>query len=47
MFKEVERGKRDKLMQRARIVRIIGTVIAALVFLFAMGVLFYVIRHRR
>ena len=47
MFKEAERVKREKLMRRGRALRIIGTVISALLLLFALGVLFYVVKNRR
>ena len=47
MFKETERVRREKLMRRGRAMRIIGTVISALLLLFALTVLFYVLRKRR
>jgi N-acetylglutamate synthase-like GNAT family acetyltransferase len=45
-FKEIERVKRETLMGRARAIRIIGTVLAALVFLFSLVVLFLLVKHR-
>ena len=47
MFKEVERAKLEKLIQRGKTMRIIGTIISALLLLFALGVLFYVLKHRK
>jgi N-acetylglutamate synthase-like GNAT family acetyltransferase len=46
LFREAERAKREKLLQRAGALKIIGTVIAALLFLFAIGVLVVFLRHR-
>ncbi len=46
-FKEAERLKREKLMQRGKVLRIIGTLISALLLLFALSVLFYVLKHRK
>jgi N-acetylglutamate synthase-like GNAT family acetyltransferase len=46
MFKEAERVKREILIGRAKIIRICGTLFAALVFLFALGMLFYYFMHR-
>jgi N-acetylglutamate synthase-like GNAT family acetyltransferase len=47
LFRETERAKREKLLQRAEALRVIGTVIAALLFIFAIGVLFWFVRHRK
>jgi N-acetylglutamate synthase-like GNAT family acetyltransferase len=47
MFREAERIKREKIVWRGKVIRTIATVISALLFLFAMGVLFWVIHHRR
>jgi N-acetylglutamate synthase-like GNAT family acetyltransferase len=47
MFREAERLKREKFMRRGRALRIIGTVISALLLLFALTVLFFVVRKRR
>ena len=46
-FKEAERLKREKLVAQAQIVRIVGTLISALILVLALIVLFWVIRHRR
>lgn len=46
-FKEAERIRREKIIYRGQIIKIIGTVISALLFLFAFGVLFYFLKHRR
>jgi hypothetical protein len=46
-FRETERQKREILLQRAQVVRIIGTVISAGLFLFGLFELFRFIRHRR
>jgi N-acetylglutamate synthase-like GNAT family acetyltransferase len=45
-FREIERAKREILLGRAKIIRIIGTVLAALVFVFAVVVLFLLVKHR-
>jgi N-acetylglutamate synthase-like GNAT family acetyltransferase len=47
MFREAERAKREKLIYRGKVIKVIGTLISALLFLFALGVLFLVMRHRR
>jgi hypothetical protein len=47
LLREAERVRREKLMRRGRALRIIGTVISALLLLFALAVLFYVVKHRR
>ncbi len=47
MFKEAERLRREKLLRRGRALRIIGTVISALLLLFALTVLFFVLKNRR
>ena len=46
MFKEAERLKRETLMARAKIIRVAGTVFAAGVFFFAIGVLIFLVRHK-
>jgi N-acetylglutamate synthase-like GNAT family acetyltransferase len=46
-FKEAERAKREKLLAQAQVIRIVGTLLAALVFVFAMVVLFWMWKHRR
>jgi N-acetylglutamate synthase-like GNAT family acetyltransferase len=45
-FKEAERLKREKLVAQAQVIRIIGTLISALLLVFALIVLFWVMRHR-
>jgi N-acetylglutamate synthase-like GNAT family acetyltransferase len=47
MFKEAERAKLEKLIQRGKAMKIFGTLIAALLFLSALIMLFYVLKHRR
>jgi N-acetylglutamate synthase-like GNAT family acetyltransferase len=47
MFKETERLKREKLIHQAEVIRIIGTLISALLLLFALAVLFHMWKHRR
>ena len=46
LFREAERAKREKLMQRAAALKIVGTFIAVLLFVFSMVVLFWFFRHR-
>ena len=46
LFREAERAKREKLLERAAAVKMVGTVIAVVLFLFAMGVLVWFFRHR-
>jgi N-acetylglutamate synthase-like GNAT family acetyltransferase len=45
-FRETERLRREKLLQRTQPLKTIGTLIAALLFIFAMCVLFWVATHR-
>ena len=47
MFKEAERLRLEKFMRRGRALKIIGTVISALLLLFALTVLFFVLKNRR
>ena len=47
LFKEAERVRREKLMRQGRALRIIGTLISALLFLFALALLLYVVKNRR
>jgi hypothetical protein len=47
MFKEAERLRREKLLFRGRVLRVIGTLISALLLIFALGVLYYVLKNRR
>ena len=46
LFREAERAKREKLLQHAAALKMAGTVMAVLLFLFAMGVLVWFFRHR-
>lgn len=46
MFKEAEQAAREKMIHRGNVLRITATIIAALLFIFALGVLFYAIKHR-
>jgi hypothetical protein len=46
-FKEVERLKREKLLFKGRVIRVVGTVISAGLLIFGLIVLFWVLRHRR
>jgi N-acetylglutamate synthase-like GNAT family acetyltransferase len=46
LFREAERARREKLLQRAAVVKLAGTVIAVLLFIFSMGVLLWFFRHR-
>jgi N-acetylglutamate synthase-like GNAT family acetyltransferase len=45
-YREAEKAKRDKLLQHAAALRIIGTLIAVVVFIFVLAVLVYFVRHR-
>jgi N-acetylglutamate synthase-like GNAT family acetyltransferase len=47
IFRESERVHREKLLQRAELLKMAGTGIAVLLFLFALAVLVWFIRHRR
>ena len=46
LFRETERAKREKLLHSAAALKMIGTAIAAILFIFAMGVLIWFFRHR-
>jgi N-acetylglutamate synthase-like GNAT family acetyltransferase len=46
LFREAERAKREKLLQSAAALKLVGTVIAILLFVFSMVVLFWFFRHR-
>jgi N-acetylglutamate synthase-like GNAT family acetyltransferase len=46
IFLDAERAKREKLLQGAAALKTAGTLIAALLFVFAMGVLVWFIRNR-
>ena len=45
-FKEMERGRREKLLGRAKAVKIVGTVLATVVFLFSVFVLILLFRRK-
>jgi N-acetylglutamate synthase-like GNAT family acetyltransferase len=45
-FRETERIRREKLLQRTQPLKTIGTLIAALLFIFAMCMLFWAATHR-
>jgi len=47
LYLQTERAKREKLLQRAAALKMVGTVIAVVLFVFSMGVLFWFFRHRR
>lgn len=46
LFREAEKAKREKLLQRAAALKVVGTVIAVLLFAFSMAVLVWFFRHR-
>jgi N-acetylglutamate synthase-like GNAT family acetyltransferase len=46
-FREVERARREKIMHRGKVLKIIGAVISVLLLLFALTVLFSAFKHRR
>jgi N-acetylglutamate synthase-like GNAT family acetyltransferase len=46
LYLQTERAKREKLLQRAAALKVVGTVIAVILFVFSMGVLFWFFRHR-
>jgi hypothetical protein len=45
LFRETERANREALMERAKAIRVFGTALGALVFIFTMAVLFYMKSH--
>ncbi|MGO8700943.1 MAG: hypothetical protein ACLQVY_24900 [Limisphaerales bacterium] len=47
IFREAEQAKREKLLQRAELLKMAGTGIAVLLFVFAMCVLVWFVRNRR
>lgn len=47
LFRETERAQREKLLQRAELLKMAGTGIAVLLFVFALLVLIWFVRHRR
>jgi hypothetical protein len=46
LFREAERAKREQLLSRAAALKMVGTAIAVLLFLFAMVVLIMFFRKR-
>ena len=46
LFREAERARREKLLQRAAALKTVGTLIAVLLFIFSLGVLVWFFRHR-
>jgi N-acetylglutamate synthase-like GNAT family acetyltransferase len=46
LFREAERARRETLLQRAAAIKMVGTLIAVVLFLFAMGMLVWFFRHR-
>ena len=46
LFRQAEQAKRDKLLQRAQFLKMAGTAIAAALFVFALALLVWVVRHR-
>jgi N-acetylglutamate synthase-like GNAT family acetyltransferase len=47
MFRDAERARLEKLLQRAHAVKMVGTGIAVILFLLALGTLVWFVRHRR
>jgi len=47
LFRETERARREKLLRRAQALKTLGTLIAALLFIFAMCVLVWAAHRRR
>ena len=46
LFREAEKAKREKLLQSAAALKMVGTVIALLLFVFSMIILLWFFRHR-
>jgi N-acetylglutamate synthase-like GNAT family acetyltransferase len=46
LFREAERARREKLIQSAAVLKMAGTLIAVLLFIFSMAVLIWFFRHR-
>jgi len=46
LFRDTERARREKLLEWASAMKTAGTVIAALLFVFSIGVLLWFLRHR-
>jgi N-acetylglutamate synthase-like GNAT family acetyltransferase len=47
LFRDAERARREKLLQRAHAVKMFGTGIAVILFLMALGTLIWFVRHRQ
>jgi N-acetylglutamate synthase-like GNAT family acetyltransferase len=47
LFRDAERARREKLLRRAEVLRMAGTLIAVLLFLFSIAVMVWFFRHRR
>jgi N-acetylglutamate synthase-like GNAT family acetyltransferase len=46
VYKEAEKAKREKIFKQAAVLRIAGTIIAMVVFIFVLAVLIHFVRHR-
>ena len=47
MFRDAEKAKREKLLQRANAIRVVGTGIAVVLFLTALATLVWFVHHRQ
>jgi N-acetylglutamate synthase-like GNAT family acetyltransferase len=47
MFRDAEKAKREKMLQRANAIRVIGTGIAVVIFLTALAMLVWFVHHRQ
>lgn len=47
LFRDAERAKREKILQRAHALRVAGTGIAVILFILAIGALVWFARHRQ
>jgi N-acetylglutamate synthase-like GNAT family acetyltransferase len=47
LYLQTERAKREKLLRRGAALKMVGTVIAVVLFVFSMVILFWFFRHRR
>ena len=47
LFRQAEQARRERLLQRAAVVKMVGTLIAVLLFVFSIAVLVWFFRHRR
>jgi N-acetylglutamate synthase-like GNAT family acetyltransferase len=46
LYLQTERAKREKLLQSAATLKVVGTVMAVVLFVFSMVILFWFFRHR-